>query len=60
MENETTAYQRGFRARLCGKAISANPYLFPSQNRADWLKGWIDQDSHLSDRDDVLDELFGS
>lgn len=56
------AYSEGFRARLCGSEIEANPYTKPSAEWAKWAEGWMDQDQHLTDRDEALDSIgwFGS
>jgi hypothetical protein len=57
-----SAYDEGFRARLRGDAIEANPHSKPSKDWSRWAEGWMDQDQHLTDRDEALDSIgwFGA
>lgn len=56
------AYRNGFHDRLCGKAIEDNPHQKPSDEWTRWAEGWMDQDRHLTDRDEALDSIgwFGA
>jgi hypothetical protein len=51
------AYDEGFKARLRGDEIETNPYTGPSDEWARWASGWMDQDKHLTDRDESLDSI---
>lgn len=52
-------YRQGFRARLRGEAVEANPFAPGSPDSGRWFKGWMAQDEHLTARDDALAPLFG-
>lgn len=51
------AYRDGFGARLRGEAIEANPHTRPSEAWSRWAEGWMDQDHHLTQRDEALDSV---
>lgn len=57
-----TPYDEGFRSRLAGKSTHANPYAPMTTEHHDWQSGWIDQDHHLTGRDEALDSIgwFGT
>lgn len=50
-------YREGFRARLEGKTIHENPYATFTRDNSRWREGWIEQDQHLTDRDEALDSI---
>lgn len=50
-------YVEGFRARLNGAHIDDNPHQRMSYKWKTWLAGWLDQDIHLTNRDDALDSI---
>lgn len=57
MADEFPEWNEGFRARLRGVEIEANPYTKPSKAWQHWAEGWMDQDRHLTDRDEALDSI---
>jgi hypothetical protein len=52
-----SAYDEGFRARLCGQTIHENPYAPMTNDHSDWQLGWEDQNHHLNARDEALDSI---
>lgn len=54
MVNVETAWDEGFRARLAGKHLEANPYHPLTAERHKWSAGWRDQNEHLNDCDEAL------
>ncbi len=57
-----STYDEGFRARLCGEPVEANPHAKLTEAWSRWAEGWLDQDQHLNDRDEALDSIgwFGA
>jgi ribosome modulation factor len=51
MRTTTVDYDRGFKARLAGEALDANPYAKgygDSRNRDGWNRGWRAADRQLA------------
>lgn len=57
MEQKSDAYAEGFRARLQGKSVEDNPHVRLTEPWGRWAEGWLDQDQHLTQRDEALDSI---
>ncbi len=53
-----TPYEEGFRSRLDGATIWQNPFTTMTREFSQWEDGWLEQDRHLNDRDEVLADLY--
>lgn len=55
-------YSEGFSARLRGAEIEDNPHERPTLAWSRWAEGWLAQDRHLTERDEVLESIgwFGA